>query len=727
MRWTFKNRPIARGRIKKKVLEPAERGAGRREARRGEARRGGAGGRNALRPRGLRRRAPAIRARSPQLQGEPRRLVDGSGAPGAKQVSGKCRQEDEGATSAGKMAAKSDGRGVVSGFAQLRNLDEVVGAGEEGPDSGSSFHICHCCNTSSCYWGCRSACLRYLRARRGGGGGGEREAARTPPPPPPHEERRRLWLDCLWIVLALLVFFWDVCSDVWLAAHYYRGRHFLWSAVTLFFVLVPSALVQILSFRWFVQDYTEGALGSVQGLSSRRAAAAAAGLQRDRCCRMSVWLWQSLLHVFQMGQVWRYIRTMYLGVQSHRQKENQRRFYWAMMYEYADVNMLRLLETFLESAPQLVLQLCIMIQSNKAEWQQCSSVLSSLLSLAWVLASYHKLLRDSRDDKKSMSYRGALVHLFWRLFTISSRVLSFALFASVFHIYFGIFVVLHWCAMAFWVIHGGTDFCMSKWEEVLFNMVVGVVYVFCWFNVQEGRTRFRMVVYYTVVLLENAVLSGLWCGLHGPLLRGPAPQGPPAEGPGKLLLRRTALGAAATPRGRAYGANAGPARLSGHTHAGPGWGASRVRRNRHGFLPSGFPGQVHGAGGRVRPAHPTRRPPHQNRHAQEALPGLGRALRGSAPAQDHQRAAVRESERGGHQVQGWPPPLRTPAVRIVVLKGVLTHILFNPLVLPCILNIFVSSDRHDLFLEKQKRISQSSNILYIKSPSGAAYECIDNI
>ncbi len=70
----------------------------------------------------------------------------------------------------------------------------------------------------------------------------------------------------------------------------------------------------------------------------------------------------------------RYIRTMYLGIQSHRQKENQRRFYWAMMYEYADVNMLRLLETFLESAPQLVLQLCIMIQSNKAEWLQCKGI-----------------------------------------------------------------------------------------------------------------------------------------------------------------------------------------------------------------------------------------------------------------------------------------------------------------------------------------------------------------
>lgn len=67
----------------------------------------------------------------------------------------------------------------------------------------------------------------------------------------------------------------------------------------------------------------------------------------------------------------RYIRTLYLGIMSRRQKEHQRRWYWAMMFEYADVNMLRLLETFLESAPQLVLQLCIMIQENRAETLQC--------------------------------------------------------------------------------------------------------------------------------------------------------------------------------------------------------------------------------------------------------------------------------------------------------------------------------------------------------------------
>ncbi|XP_036607587.1 XK-related protein 6 [Trichosurus vulpecula] len=461
------------------------------------------------------------------------------------------------------MAAKSDGGGVGVGFAQLHNLDEAVGSGGEedgepggggcgggdGSDPGesSSLHICHCCNTSSCYWGCRSACLRSLLGKKprrsaAAADGGDQPlqppadaAARpepTPPPgaappqPPPPPQVERPWLDCLWIVLALLVFFGDVGTDLWLALDYYGKGDYGWFGLTLFFVLVPSLLVQSLSFRWFVQDYTGGGLGAVEGLSSRgppmmgavygHGAARPATPGAQRLCRLSVWIWQSVIHLLQMGQVWRYIRTMYLGIQSQRRKEHQRRFYWAMMYEYADVNMLRLLETFLESAPQLVLQLCIMIQKNSAETLPCVSSVTSLMSLAWVLASYHKLLRDSRDDKKSMSYRGALIQLFWRLFTISSRVISFALFASIFQLYFGIFVVVHWCAMAFWIIHGGTDFCMSKWEEILFNMVVGIVYIFCWFNVKEGRTRYRMFAYYTVVLTENAALTFLWYFYRNP-------------------------------------------------------------------------------------------------------------------------------------------------------------------------------------------------------------------
>lgn len=124
-------------------------------------------------------------------------------------------------------------------------------------------------------------------------------------------------------MLALLVLLGDVGTDLWLALHHYGRRDYVWCGLTLAFVLLPSVLVQILSFRWFVQDYTGGGLGAVQGLSSRGPPMMGAAGRRggpaggvggaggtatpgaQRLCRISVWVWQSVIHLLQMGQVWR--------------------------------------------------------------------------------------------------------------------------------------------------------------------------------------------------------------------------------------------------------------------------------------------------------------------------------------------------------------------------------------------------------------------------------------
>jgi len=138
------------------------------------------------------------------------------------------------------------------------------------------------------------------------------------------------------------------------------------------------------------------------------------------------------------------------------------------------------------------------------------SASASLISLSWMIASYQKVLRDSRDDKLPMTYKAVIVQILWHLFTIGARTLAFALFASVFQLYFGIFIVAHWCIMTFWIIQGETDFCMSKWEEIIYNMMVGIVYIFCWFSVREGRTRCRMLTYSLTVFAENVALTAMW-------------------------------------------------------------------------------------------------------------------------------------------------------------------------------------------------------------------------
>ncbi|XP_055044859.2 XK-related protein 7 [Misgurnus anguillicaudatus] len=339
-------------------------------------------------------------------------------------------------------------------------------------------------------------------------------------------------LDCCWTLCALLVFFSDGASDLWLAADYYLRRDYWWFALTLVFILIPSVVVQVLSFRWFAYDYLDAngsgtaaaalvaasnaeaqfsTKDSEQRGAGRSAVITGTRSRTDACCRVCVWLFQCIVHILQLAQVWRYVHALYLGVQSRwRGHHGHRHFYWRMMFESADISMLRLLETFLKSAPQLVLQLSIMVQTSQVLPLQGLSASASLVSLGWMMASYQKALRDSRDDKLPMSYKAVMVNILWHLFTVGARAMAFALFASIFQLYFGIFIVAHWCAMTFWIIQGETDFCMSKWEEIIYNMMVGIVYIFCWFSVREGPTRCRLLLYSLIVLVENVALTAIW-------------------------------------------------------------------------------------------------------------------------------------------------------------------------------------------------------------------------
>ncbi|KAL7864656.1 hypothetical protein AOLI_G00160760 [Acnodon oligacanthus] len=136
-------------------------------------------------------------------------------------------------------------------------------------------------------------------------------------------------LDCCWVVCALLVFFSDAATDLWLAADYYARRDYWWFALTLVFVAVPSAVVQVLSFRWFVYDYTEmeetedrreeqeatdeggdchlgsgggGSKGGGGGGGGGGGSAARSTSRTLRCCRACMWLFQSVVHILQLGQ-----------------------------------------------------------------------------------------------------------------------------------------------------------------------------------------------------------------------------------------------------------------------------------------------------------------------------------------------------------------------------------------------------------------------------------------
>lgn len=116
-----------------------------------------------------------------------------------------------------------------------------------------------------------------------------------------------------------------------------------------------------------------------------------------------------------MGQVMRYIDSLHFGIKY--MKKPDVKYYKLMVNEDTDATMLRLFECFLESAPQLLIQLYLIILvpgqtgplSNTTSYFifyvmfPYISCFISLFSIALALASYYKSLRMSLPNKVNLS------------------------------------------------------------------------------------------------------------------------------------------------------------------------------------------------------------------------------------------------------------------------------------------------------------------------------------
>ena len=182
--------------------------------------------------------------------------------------------------------------------------------------------------------------------------------------------------------------------------------------------------------------------------------------------------------------------------------------------------MLRLFECFVESAPQLVLQLFIMAYNRRFEIKSdlftALAAGSSLVSLAWAIVGYTKALRDFLRKDFSMSWIGFLLQIVWRMSMVASRVVALVLFASHYTIWLFVAMAAHWLLMTGWLVCQQTHFCVDQdgrnhlCREHLFDSVIGFVYIFCFFNIKEGMTRIRVIPYYVIMLCENTLFIVMW-------------------------------------------------------------------------------------------------------------------------------------------------------------------------------------------------------------------------
>ncbi|XP_052256082.1 XK-related protein 6-like isoform X2 [Dreissena polymorpha] len=303
-------------------------------------------------------------------------------------------------------------------------------------------------------------------------------------------------------------FFFDVVTDMLLARDYFYQLRLVPFGLTTAFIVVPSFVTAALNLRWYFLDF-----------QSQKILISKHGKEQVHTTRGLLWLVRIVMTCFMMGPVIRQIEYLYNGIKSRDKNLSEavrKRHYTFMRCEDVDASCIRMFECFLEAAPQLLLQIYILMEYREEEvtWLisgiRVVSMLSSWSSLAISMVSYHKALRFSHEDRGNMSIPGSILYFLWRAVEIGPRVIALGMFASQFK--WGVFIVVgvHWIAMSSWLICQKTQFYQNRCEEKCFNFVCGYVLVFCFLNVRDGRTRYRMILYYFIFYIENWLMLGFW-------------------------------------------------------------------------------------------------------------------------------------------------------------------------------------------------------------------------
>ncbi|XP_065151038.1 XK-related protein 9 [Paramisgurnus dabryanus] len=284
-------------------------------------------------------------------------------------------------------------------------------------------------------------------------------------------------------IIGLIFYLGDIISDFLLTVQYFKRGHVIWATLTLVFIVSGSLCIQIFSYAWFKDDkknnnYEEGN----RPLSTGRLIG---------------------IHVLQIGIFTRYQHLLKRSFNALRLGQTQEDVQLRLFALATDLSMLRLFETFLESVPQLVLQLFIILEHNHRSTLQYISMAMSFLNIAWATVDYRRCFRRSLTQVNEMPAGiPTAVYLLYKIFTITPRILSLTIFIML-STFSTIGMAFIWLLGTIWGYIQNTDFCTSQRLEHLYRATVGVILVFTFFNIKGEKTKKHMAVYYVLSTSQN--------------------------------------------------------------------------------------------------------------------------------------------------------------------------------------------------------------------------------
>uniref|UniRef100_A0AAY5KXL7 XK-related protein n=1 Tax=Esox lucius TaxID=8010 RepID=A0AAY5KXL7_ESOLU len=279
----------------------------------------------------------------------------------------------------------------------------------------------------------------------------------------------------------------DVVLDVYTVVSLYQEEAYVFMGLLVFILLGSSLLVNSFSLLWYLdgrrESKTESLVKNLDGRDTRKEN------HLKNLCSLKI------LHVFQLGV---FLRISICG------------FCCEKLYTTDEVRslkndlcILRLIETFSESAPQLVLMLTIFIMR-----EDLGPITSAFIYTS--VTTYHRSMCSFAPDKAKQGWGFSVLYFLWNLLLIGSRVMAVALFASAFPRYIAAHFLCSWMVLFFFAWRCKTKFMNSDGKEWFDQATVGLIWYFNWFNMVPGKSRWRSIVYHTWMVLDIGILCGFW-------------------------------------------------------------------------------------------------------------------------------------------------------------------------------------------------------------------------